>query len=445
MFIVQAAIIIIISRILAFGLGKLRQPRVRSAHTLSLSHPRSEADDYSDTAAQVIAEVVAGILVGPSVLGRIPGFTDHIFPPVSLPFLSLVANIGLVLFLFVVGLEVDFSLFRKNARASAAISSIGMIVPFGLGAAVAVGVYNNFVRQTVNFGIFVLFIGTANAITAFPVLARILTELQLLQNPVGVTVLSAGVGNDVVGWILLALSIALVNATSSITILYIILTAIAWILALWFLIRPLLVLLCKKTGAFQRGPSEFVVCVVLLLVFASAWITDRIGVHAIFGGFLVGLVVPQEIRSPITGKIEDLVSCIFLPLYFALSYVSPSLCCVHRQLTQNLHSGLNTDLGLLASGSIWGWTVCVIFTAFFSKFLSCGATAKLFGMDWRESGAVGSLMACKGLVELIVLNIGLNARILNSEVSLELFSRRPRQSLLTSDHRSLRCLSRWRS
>ncbi|GAA5999417.1 uncharacterized protein JCM10292_001275 [Rhodotorula paludigena] len=374
LFIVQAFIIVALSRILHFGLRYLKQPRV-------------------------IAEVIAGILIGPSVLGRVPGFTDAIFPAPSVPYISLVANIGLCLFLFLVGVEVDFSLFRRNALVSSSISILGLVIPFGLGAAVSKAIYDNFVNASeVDYGTFLLFIGTANAITAFPVLARILTDENLLRDHVGVIVLSAGVGNDVIGWILLALAIALVNSSSGLIVLYVILTSVAWTLVLWFVGRPLLKFVGRKTRSFgEHGPSQSMTAFTLFLVLTSAWITDRIGVHAIFGAFLVGLIVPKEIRGPLTEKIEDLVTVLFLPLYFALS-------------------GLKTDLGLLRDGSIWGYTVLVIVVAFFSKFFACGGVAKAFGMDWRESGAVGSLMACKGLVELIVLNIGLNAGILNPPV-----------------------------
>ncbi|GEM11741.1 potassium:hydrogen antiporter [Rhodotorula toruloides] len=340
LFIVQAFIIVTLALLLHFFLRYLRQPKV-------------------------IAEVIAGILIGPSAMGRIPGFTSTIFPAQSVPFINLVANLGLVLFLFLVGIEVDFSLFRRNAKLSSSISLVGLVVPFALGAAISKGIYES-------YGYY--------------------------SNYVGVVVLSAGVGNDVVGWILLALAIALTNASTGLVVLYVLLTSIGWILLLWFVARPILKYLGRKTRSFgEHGPSQSMTAFTLFLVLTSAWITDRIGIHAIFGAFLAGLVVPKEIRGPLTEKIEDLVTVLFLPLYFALS-------------------GLKTDLGLLKDGSIWGWTFAVIIVAFLSKFLSCGLVAKGFGLDWRESGAVGSLMACKGLVELIVLNVGLNAGILNPPV-----------------------------
>lgn len=404
LFITQAFVIVALSRLLHLALRYLRQPRV-------------------------IAEIIAGILIGPTALGRVPGFTATIFPPQSVPYLNLVANIGLVLFLFLVGLEVDFSLFRRNANVSISISLVGMIVPFAMGAAVSKGIYDRFIDEaTVNFGTFLLFLGTANAITAFPVLARILTDEGLLKNHVGVIVLSAGVGSkswgrapcwdlfflhadhapsptgsdDVVGWILLALAIALVNSSTGLVVLYVILTSIGWTLLLWFVGRPVLKYLSRKTrSGGEGGPSQTMTAFTLFLVLTSAWLTDRIGVHAIFGAFLVGLVVPKEIRGPLTEKIEDLVTILFLPLYFALSCVCRLPCtplrlisCANQADTSppRASSGLKTDLGLLSDGSIWGWTVCVTIVAFLSKFLACGGVGKAFGMDWRESGAIGSLM-----------------------------------------------------
>ncbi|GAA5921708.1 hypothetical protein JCM6882_001977, partial [Rhodosporidiobolus microsporus] len=252
---------------------------------------------------------------------RIPGFTSHLFPPQSVPYINLVANLGLCLFLFLVGIEVDFSLFKRNAKISMSISSIGLVVPFALGAAISKPIYDRFVDHTrVDFGTFLLFIGVANAITAFPVLARILTDENLLKNHVGVIVLSAGVGNDVVGWVLLALAIALVNASSGLIVLYVILTSVGWIAACWFVGRPLLKFVGRRTGSFgHEGPTQTMTVFTLFLVLTSAWITDRIGIHAIFGAFIVGLIVPKEIKGSLTEKIEDLVTVLLLPLYFALS------------------------------------------------------------------------------------------------------------------------------
>jgi Kef-type K+ transport system membrane component KefB len=233
---------------------------------------------------RVIAEVIGGIILGPTVMGRIPGFQNTIFPAASIPLLNLTANIGLVLFLFLVGLEIDTRIIKRNAKASSAISVAGLIVPLGMGAALGVLLYREFVKPSINFGYFILFTAVAVGITAFPVLCRILTELKLLDTTVGTVVLSAGVGNDVVGWILLALTVALVNAANALTALWVLLAGVAYVIFLLYPVRWLFVWLARKTGSLSTGqPTAFMMTVTLLIVFASAFFTDVIGIHAIFG------------------------------------------------------------------------------------------------------------------------------------------------------------------
>jgi Kef-type K+ transport system membrane component KefB len=213
-------------------------------------------------------------------MGRIPGFSKAIFPPVSLSYLNLVSTIGLILFLFLVGLEVDISVIRRDWRSGLAISTAGMVLPFALGAAIAVAIYHEFINtETVSFGHFLLFSGVAMSITAFPVLCRILSETKLLETKVGQIVLSAGVGNDVVGWVLLALTIALVNASTGVTAVYILLCSVAWtILILWPVKRAFL-WLCRRSGSFEgeHGPTPGVMIIMLMLVFISAFYTGIIG------------------------------------------------------------------------------------------------------------------------------------------------------------------------
>ncbi|GLI81675.1 hypothetical protein PoHVEF18_010062 [Penicillium ochrochloron] len=350
---------------------------------------------------RVIAEVIGGIVLGPSVMGRIPGFTDTIFPTASIPSLSVVANLGLVLFLFLVGLETDLRFLVSNWRVALSVSAAGMILPFGLGSAISYGLYHEFHDDPstvpIQFGTYLLFIGIAMAITAFPVLCRILTELKLLGTRVGVIVLSAGVGNDVVGWILLALCVALVNAGSGITALWVLLVCTGYMLFLFFVFKPLFYRFLERTGSLQKGPSQSVVTLTLLIALASAFFTQAIGVHAIFGGFVIGLICPHEggFAIKLTEKIEDLVAALFLPLYFTLS-------------------GLSTNLGLLNSGIVWGYVVGVIAIAFIAKVAGGALASRWCGLLWRESFSIGVLMSCKGLVELIVLNIGLQAKILST-------------------------------
>ncbi|GAB1527387.1 K(+)/H(+) antiporter [Rhizoctonia solani] len=350
---------------------------------------------------RVIAEVVGGILLGPTAFGRIPNFSATVFPPQSLPYLSLVANIGLCLFMFVTGMEVDLAVFRRNAKKSIVISAAGMLLPFTVGVGVAVPVYHKFVNPgDASFGLFLLFIGVAISITAFPVLCRILTELNLLDTHVGITTLSAAVVDDVTAWILLALTVTLINASDGLTALWILLTCVGWILLIVFPIKWGYLWLARRSGSLGNGtPTPSMMTVTMLLVFVSSFFTDVIGVHAIFGAFIAGLIVPRDNGFSISllEKIEDLVSILFLPLYFTLS-------------------GLKTDLGLLNDGIAWGYTFLVIAVAFLGKFVGCALPARLMGFNNREAGAIGMLMSCKGLVELIVLNIGLSAGILDTKV-----------------------------
>ncbi|KAG6827512.1 hypothetical protein H0H92_011484, partial [Tricholoma furcatifolium] len=361
LWIIQLGIIVATASLLSLVLRRLRQPKV-------------------------IAEVLGGILLGPTAFGRIPGFTEHIFPDASRPYLSLTANIGLCLFLFLVGLEIDATVIRKNARLSVTVALAGMVLPFGIGAGLSVALYREFISESIKFTYFMLFAGVAFSITAFPVLCRILTELKLLDTTVGIVVLSAGVGNDIIGWTLLALSVALVNAGSGVTAVYILLCCVGWTLFLLFGVKYALLWLARKTGS---------------------------------SAFVTGLIVPREgnLSIALTEKLEDMVAIIFLPLYFTLS-------------------GLSTDLGLLnngeyfepfiilvertdptSAGITWAYTIAIICTAFLGKFGGCTLAAHFVaGFTWRESGAIGSLMSCKGLVELIVLNVGLSAGILTPRV-----------------------------
>ncbi|OAL37364.1 hypothetical protein AYO20_03213 [Fonsecaea nubica] len=376
LFIIQASIVIVLCRLIHIPLAYLRQPRV-------------------------IAEVVTGILLGPSVFGRIPGFTSHIFPPASMPGFLLVANIGLVLFLFLVGLEVDLRFLLRNWRVAVSVGVAGMALPFGFGAAIAWGLYHEFRDEpgtaAISFGVYMLFIGVAMAITAFPVLCRILTSLDLVGTPVGVIVLSAGIGNDVTGWILLALCVVLVNSSTGVTAVWILLVSLGYVLFLTFLVRPCFMYLLRRTGSLANGPSQTMVALTILLTLASAFFTGIIGIHPIFGAFAIGLMLPHDggFAIKLTEKIEDLISVLFLPLYFATS-------------------GLSTNLGLLDSGITWAYVVGICAIAFITKVTGGTLASRLNGLVWRESFAIGCLMSCKGVVELVVLNIGLQAKILST-------------------------------
>jgi Kef-type K+ transport system membrane component KefB len=224
-------------------------------------------------------------------MGRIPGFTNTIFPVLSMPLLTLTSTVGLVFYLFLVGLELDTRVLKRNLANSAAVSVAGIAIPLGLGAAVGVGVYREFVNNpSISFGHFLLFVAVAVGITAFPVLCRIMTELKLLDTSVGVVALSAGVGNDVIGWILLALTVALINASSGLSALWVLLTCVAYALFLLFPVRWGYLWLARRTGCLERGtPNTTLMTLTFFIVLVSAFFTDVIGVHPIFGVYRLEL------------------------------------------------------------------------------------------------------------------------------------------------------------
>lgn len=255
----SSVIIIGFTQLLSLLFGRIRQPRV-------------------------IAEVIGGVILGPTVMGRIPNFTNTIFPQTSIHLLTLTSTIGLVFFLFIIGIEIDIGLLKKNAKASLAISAAGLIIPLGLGAAIAVPIYNNFAEAGVKYGYFILFVAVAVGITAFPVLCRILTETRLLDTTVGVLALSAGIGNDVTGWVLLALTVALVNASTGLVALYVLLTGVGFTIFLLLPGRWAFRWLARRTGSLEKGePTAFMMTVTLIVVLMSAFFTDIIGIHPIFG------------------------------------------------------------------------------------------------------------------------------------------------------------------
>lgn len=382
LFIFQLILIIGVAELLHYPLSKIKQPKV-------------------------ISDVLSGIILGPTALGKIPGFTDGVFPDQSMQGLTLVSTLGICLLLFMVGCEVDIKFIKKHFATALSVGIFNMAVPFGLGCAYSITLWKHYRLNQPNlpdikFSTFMVFIGVSMCITAFPVLVRILTELRLVKDRVGVVVLAAGITNDLLGWILLALSITLANSSKSETTVYIVLVTIAWGLFICYPVRWLLNWVLNSVLHDldnPSGPSTMAMLIILLMMFASAFFTDIIGVHPIFGAFIMGTIVPRTNNYVIrlTERIEDLVNIILSPLYFGIA-------------------GLNADLTLLNKGLDWAYMIGLLAIALFGKILGGASAARLHGLYWRESLTVGVLMSCKGIVEIVVLQTGLRAEIVSKKI-----------------------------
>ncbi|MCW5849565.1 MAG: cation:proton antiporter [Anaerolineae bacterium] len=346
---------------------------------------------------RVIGEMVAGIALGPSLLGWLaPDLSTALFPSQSLSFLSVLSQIGLLLFMFLVGLEFNPALLRRRVHVAIVISHVSIIVPFALGVGLSMMLYARFAPAGVPLTHFALFIGTAMSITAFPVLARILTERQLLHTPIGAVALTAAAVDDVTAWCILAGVVFVVRVTDAVTPLWLtLLGTLAYLGLMLFGARPALRRL-EASYRLRDTLAQNMLALILLLMFTSAWITEWLGIHALFGAFLLGAVMPKDhgfIRA-LTGKVEDLTVILLLPLFFVLT-------------------GLRTQIGLLSGVEMGFYCGLIVAVAVLGKLGGSMLAARITGLVWRDAAAIGVLMNTRGLVELVVLNIGLEIGVLS--------------------------------
>jgi len=370
----QIITIIIIARLLGWVCKKIGQP-------------------------SVIGEIIAGIILGPSLIGMyFPEFSTALFPAKSLGNLQFLSQIGLILFMFVIGMELDLKVLRNKAHEAVVISHASIVIPFALGMGLAFFIYESFAPQGVQFLSFALFLGIAMSITAFPVLARIVQERGIHKTRLGTVVITCAAADDITAWCILAAVIAIVKAGSFISAFYIIGLAFAYVLGMIFIIKPFL----KRVGelhATRENLSKPIVAIFLLILLLSSYATEVIGIHALFGAFMAGAVMPENIRfrNIFIEKVEDVALVLLLPLFFVFT-------------------GLRTEIGLLNDPSLWKITGLIILVAVVGKFVGSALAAKFVGQNWKNSLTIGALMNTRGLMELVVLNIGYDLGVLNPEI-----------------------------
>lgn len=373
-FLLQLVLIIIVSRLFGYLFRKMGQPGV-------------------------MGEMIAGIALGPSLMGWLtPGFSEFIFPPSSMGNLQMLSQVGLVLFMFVVGMELDLNIVKKKAGSAVVISHASIVIPYGLGVALSYFMYRSYAPKDIPFYAFALFMGITMSITAFPVLARVIRERGMSQTKLGAIVITCAAADDVTAWCVLALIIAIVKAGSIGSSLYTLLMAAGYVLVMLLAVKPLLKRLAdrsKVNGVLKQSTLAIVMVVMLL----SAWCCELIGIHALFGAFMAGVIMPLEwdFRKVLTEKIEDIALVLLLPLFFVFT-------------------GLRTQIGLLNEPGLWGMCLLIIAVAVAGKFGGSALAARITGETTRDSLAIGALMNTRGLMELVVLNIGYDLGILTPSV-----------------------------
>jgi Kef-type K+ transport system membrane component KefB len=347
----------------------------------------------------VIGEILAGIILGPSLLGSWqPDLFQYLFPPASLPNLKFLSQIGLILFMFVVGMELDLKSIKKGFKDALFISYIGIIFPFVLGIGLAYYLYQTQGPKDMPFIAFGLFMGISMSITAFPVLARIVQERKLSKTRLGILALTIAAVDDISAWCLLAIVIAIVKAGSLASAVVTIFLSVAYVLFMLLILRPFMLRL-GKIYSNRESISRGITAMVFITLLASAWVTEVIGIHALFGAFMAGVVMPSELqfRKILVEKTEDVAVVLLLPLFF-------------------VYTGLRTQINLLGDSTAWITCALIIAVAITGKFIGAFLAARIQKHTWKDSLSLGALMNTRGLMELIVLNIGFDLGILNPQI-----------------------------
>lgn len=347
----------------------------------------------------VIGEITAGIVLGPSLFGSyFPEISGALFPKESLENLHIISQFGLILFMFVIGIELDIKVLKNRAQEALITSHTGILLSFSLGMILAYFLYNDFSPEGINFLSFGLFIGISMSITAFPVLARIIQERGLTKTKLGSLTLTCAAIDDITAWCMLACIIAIVKAGSLTAALFTIGFSILYVLLMFFIVRPFL----RRVGNVYTNKetiSKSVIALVFLIMLISSYITEILGIHALVGAFLAGVIMPPNInfRKILIEKTEDIGLVLLLPLFFVFT-------------------GLRTEIGLINNAHLWLICGIIILFAIAGKFLGTFLSAKFVGQSWKDSLCIGTLMNSRGLMELIVLNIGYDLGILGPEI-----------------------------
>jgi Kef-type K+ transport system membrane component KefB/nucleotide-binding universal stress UspA family protein len=374
--VVQVGLILALSRLMGVAFVRFRQP-------------------------QVMGEMIAGIMLGPSLFGWLmPHAFAEVFPSNSIQYLNALSQVGVIFFLFLIGLELDPKLIKSRGHAAVVISHASIMAPFLMGAIITLILFPNLFNDTpgARFTSVALFMGAAMSITAFPVLARILTERNMQRTPVGAIAITCAAVDDVTAWCMLAFVIAVARATGLVPGLVTAGKSLIYVGIMLFAVRPFL----KRLQLYfegRGGLSQNLLALIFVLVLASAFATEWIGIHALFGAFLMGAIMPKGTRfvAALTEKLEDYTVVLLLPIFFA-------------------YTGLRTQLGLLDHPALWVYTALIIFAASAGKFGGSALAARACGIGWRDASAIGILMNTRGLMELVILNIGRDLGVITSAV-----------------------------